>query len=258
MKYVAIVTLHFKQHLVYRSDIAISVIGQIIRITIYAHLWNTLGVVEGINPVQLTTYSLLAFILARSLDSSISFYLGEAIKDGSIAIHLLRPINLQVWMLVRSLSESLFALLINGVPLLVTCALVFPLVAPASLAAAGLFLVSIALAALIGGTFSYLIGIVSFWTYNAWGVSILKQLLIITFSGSLVPLMLLPAWLEEFVRWLPFAAMVNQPIQIYLGITSVRGAISGLLFQAGWAIALFTIGRVISHRALSALIVQGG
>lgn len=258
MKYLINIPLSFARSVVYRSDIVMSLVGLMLRISIYYALWNAIGVVKDTDPIQLTTYSLLAVILARSTDSSISLYLGETVKDGSISMYLLRPVDLQLTMLFRSFGENLNNLVLIGVPLFLLSSLFFPILLPASLMSVVCFGLSIAMACLVGGTLNYVVGVATFWTYNSWGISIFKQLTINAFSGALIPILLFPPWLTIISGWLPFQYMVNQPILVYLARVTIHEFILGIAIQLAWAVGLFIVGRFISVVALSKLVIQGG
>jgi len=78
------------------------------------------------------------------------------------------------------------------------------------------------------------------------------------FAGMLLPLTLFPQWLETVARALPFASMVQLPIDIYLGTASGSEIVWTLAQQAGWCVALLGLGRVMMASATRKVVVQGG
>jgi hypothetical protein len=78
------------------------------------------------------------------------------------------------------------------------------------------------------------------------------------FSGMTLPLAFFPSWLESFARVLPFASIIQVPIDVYLGKHTGANLAAVLAVQAAWAVALLTIGRIALARGTRKLVVQGG
>ena len=57
---------------------------------------------------------------------------------------------------------------------------------------------------------------------------------------------------------LPWASLVQVPVDIFLGKRTGATLASGLALQCFWALALLVIGRVILQRATLRVVVQGG
>jgi ABC-2 type transport system permease protein len=64
----------------------------------------------------------------------------------------------------------------------------------------------------------------------------------------------MPDGLEGVLRWLPFAAVLQLPLEVFLG----RGVVGPLARQAAWAVVLLALGRSVLRRAERKLVVQGG
>jgi ABC-2 type transport system permease protein len=79
------------------------------------------------------------------------------------------------------------------------------------------------------------------------------------FSGFIIPVSFFPSWLADIARLLPFVAIVQLPLEIFLGLQNGAGAIAGVLaVQVLWAVVLLGIGRVVLARATRKVVVQGG
>lgn len=78
------------------------------------------------------------------------------------------------------------------------------------------------------------------------------------FSGMIVPLQFFPHWLSVVARTLPFASIVQTPIDVYLGVHH-GAALAGLLAeQVAWALVLLGAGRLALGAGTRKLVVQGG
>jgi ABC-2 type transport system permease protein len=62
-----------------------------------------------------------------------------------------------------------------------------------------------------------LIGLVSFWTMQIWGIIAIYDYTSQFFTGALVPLWFFPAWLRQVADLLPFQAQAFIPLAIYTG-----------------------------------------
>jgi ABC-2 type transport system permease protein len=78
------------------------------------------------------------------------------------------------------------------------------------------------------------------------------------FSGLLVPLNYWPERAEMIARMLPFAGLVQIPVDIILGKATGLELAGALLFQLGWAVALMLAGRLVLSMAVRKVVVQGG
>jgi len=82
--------------------------------------------------------------------------------------------------------------------------------------------------------------------------------LVFIFSGIMVPLPFLPAWLQRVSNLLPFRGLIDTPFRIYLGQLQGSDAMAALALQWGWLVALIIIGRSVMSRGLRSLVAQGG
>jgi ABC-2 type transport system permease protein len=120
------------------------------------------------------------------------------------------------------------------------------------------FVVSVVLASIVGFAIRFCSAVVTFWLLDSRGVDQMVTLLISFFAGLLLPVNLFPDWLETLARALPFAAMVQSPAEIYLGLHDGPGMLAILAQQALWACGLGLLGRLLLASASRRLVAQGG
>jgi ABC-2 type transport system permease protein len=78
------------------------------------------------------------------------------------------------------------------------------------------------------------------------------------FSGQVVPIAFFPDWLVVIAWALPFAAMVQAPIEVWLGHAEGLELVGLLALQAFWAGVLLLLGRTVFAAGLRKLVIQGG
>ena len=73
-----------------------------------------------------------------------------------------------------------------------------------------------------------------------------------------IPLRFMPHLLREVCYALPFASVIQTPVDIWLGKREGDALLGVLALQLFWALALLGIGQVVLRRATRKVVVQGG
>jgi ABC-2 type transport system permease protein len=104
----------------------------------------------------------------------------------------------------------------------------------------------------------YLVTLTAFWLLDAAGPAAIAMLAGTFLSGLLIPLVLLPGWLGTVARSTPWAATIQSPSDIWLGVYDGAGVLAILGLQVFWAVLLLLTGRRLTERARRRVVVQGG
>jgi ABC-2 type transport system permease protein len=216
---------------------------------------DTVGTYDARDAV---TYAWLAQGLLMTVYIWGWYELAVRIQSGDIASDLQRPLDLQAYWLAQDLGRASYHALFRGVPPFLIGALAFDIRLPGDPVLWVAFVASLALAVVASFAFRFLFNLAAFWLLDYRGVGMLAMVVSTFFSGQLVPLAFFPDRLQTVVWALPFASMVQAPIEVFLG--HARGLeLAGLLgLQAFWAAALLALGRVVLATAMRKLVVQGG
>ena len=95
-------------------------------------------------------------------------------------------------------------------------------------------------------------------TLDHRGLSSMLSLLLMTFSGNVVPLTLFPEGIQQLIRYQPFAQVLDAPIRMYLEGQPMDEWLLNLVIQLLWIAALMLLGRWMWARQLRNVTVQGG
>ena len=186
------------------------------------------------------------------------YELARRVQTGDVATDLQRPLDVQRALLDQDLGRAGYQVLWRAVPQFLVGALLFEITIPDDAARWLLFLLSVVLAVLVGFGIRFLVNLTSFWLLDYRGPVLLMIAVNLVLSGSVIPLSFFPEPLDSIVRALPFASMLQAPIDIYVG-APLGGSIAGVLaLQASWALALLTAGRLALTAGTRKLVVQGG
>jgi ABC-2 type transport system permease protein len=180
------------------------------------------------------------------------------VRSGDVATDLQRPVDFQGYWLAQDLGRAAYHTVFRGVPPFVVGALVFDVLIPGDPVVWIAFVVSLVLAVVASFAFRFLFNLAAFWLLDYRGAGILAMVVSTFFSGQIVPLAFFPDWLERVAWALPFAAMVQAPIEVWLGHAQGLELLGLLALQAFWALALLAVGRGVLAAGMRKLVIQGG
>jgi ABC-2 type transport system permease protein len=180
------------------------------------------------------------------------------VRSGDVATDLQRPLDLQAYWLAQDLGRATYHALFRGVPPFLLGALFFEVVVPDEPVLWLAFVASLVLAVVTSFAWRFLFNLAAFWLLDYRGAGTLAMVVSTFFSGQLVPLAFFPDELRTLAWALPFAAMVQAPIEVFLGHARGLELVGLLALQAFWACALLALGRAVLALGMRRLVVQGG
>ncbi len=260
-KYRAVFQMEVQYSLRYRANTLFYLSSVILPVVLQYFLWTTVFRDQRqVGPYDLSamlTYYTVAVFLSH-LRLFAWWDIGYAIKDGRMALHLVRPWNPFLLYLVRALAwtSSAFLLLLLAYLPLVFGLLHTHLRAPASPQALLWMLLFWFLGGLFTYTVGYLVNLLAFWTEGVTGILWLLAFLEEFLSGALVPLNLLPGsswWIHQ-----PFAFLGYLPARIYLGQASGAELAEALGILLGVLAGLIPLAQAVFQRGLRGYQPAGG
>ncbi len=215
--------------------------------------------IGGFDQPKVVAYYLATLIVRQVASSWVMWEIMHDIREGTLAMHLLRPVHP---LLARS-AESL-----AGVPLRGLVALPVALLAararvgrdhvhPTSLII-GCFFLSLAGAWLLNFAVSAMCGILALYvdsSQSIWEVWLGGFMLL---SGYLLPLSLFPHWAEHIARMLPFPYLQAVPVEMITGARSRVESLRGLGFQFLYAAVALVAMQLFWRRAIRRFAAYGG
>lgn len=211
---------------------------------------------------QLSTYiwlqqGLLALFMFWGFEADIL----DAVRSGSIAYELARPVDLYSRWFAQTTATRLSRTVLRCLPVFLVAFLLptpFGLRLPPNLLQFLLFVVSTALSLGVLVAFSMLIYISGFYTLSSQGLRTMAMVLVEILSGAVIPLPFFPDALQRALAWLPFASMQNLPLRLWSGQIPAAQAGLPMLLQLFWLAVLIAAGRRWMAAALRRVVVQGG
>ena len=192
--------------------------------------------------------------------------LARMVRSGDVAYERLRPVETYSYWYARAVARRTATPLLRAIPMVLMAGVLLPLLklaqwglsVPAGFRAATLFALSLVFVVALASAFSTMLDLLVVASLSERGVNIIVAPLSIVFSGSLIPLPLLPDWLQPLMRNQPFAGLLDTPLRIYSGHLAGAAALFAIARQAAWALILIALGRAIERRVMRRLQTQGG
>jgi ABC-2 type transport system permease protein len=180
------------------------------------------------------------------------------IRSGDIATDLARPLDPLRYWLAFDLGRALYHLLFRGIAPFAIGMLAFDVRLPESPVTWLWLPLTIALAVTVSFAYRFLYNLASFWLLDHRGVTLVAVTTALLFSGFILPLPFFPDWLEAVARVLPFAAMVQIPVDVFLEKATGAEVVALLLLQALWAAILLGVAKLVLGTAIRRVVIQGG
>ena len=235
----------------YRAATYMYMVALVVEPVIYLVVWTTIarsqgGSVQGIGVGQFAAYYVV-WTLVRGWNVVFTPFGWEwRIREGELSASLLRPIHPIHYELAWWAGQKLVWFVMYA-PVFVILILVFhPALDPRPIEIV-VFVVAIWGAYVIRKLNNFILGMITIWTTRASAIFQLWFLSELLLSGRLLPLQLMPHWVQSLTSWLPFKWTFYFPIESLVGGMSTAELLRGVGFQALWT-AICGLGMFASWR----------
>jgi ABC-2 type transport system permease protein len=213
-------------------------LGMVAEPVIYLVVWSTIaeqhgGAVNGITPGEFAAYYIV-WTLVRNMNIVFGAPFWEwRIREGRLAGDLLRPLNILHYDLAYFAGWK-FVVVALWIPIALGLSAVFhPDLHPSALQI-GVFIIAIWGAYFVRTMFQATLGMLNFWTTRGAAIFDLYMAIEMLLSGRLVPLTLMPGWVQTLADFLPFKWTFGFPIESLVSDMSTRSLFLGLGAQVMW------------------------
>jgi ABC-2 type transport system permease protein len=185
----------------------------------------------------------------------------DLITSGNIAYELCRPCELYGFWYAKLLAQRLSSALLRCFPILIVAFFLpkpYDLTIPPSFTAFILFISSLVLGLLLLVAVSMFMYISVFLTMSPTGSLLLFSVFGEFFAGLIIPVPLMPDWLQKIAYVLPFRWTADFPFRVYSGHIPQQEAIIGIAIQLVYILCLVWLGRLALNNVLKKVVVQGG
>jgi ABC-2 type transport system permease protein len=263
-KYIIIMKNSFMSNLSFRSNFLFKIGSSSFMILVLYFFWKAIysnadsGAINGMSFKEVFLYVALANTISNFFKTWTDWTLSRSIISGEIIMDFLKPVNIQYVRLFDCLGSVISNFLSVSIPTVLVVFLVFQMKLVVGLNLL-YFIISLSFAFLINFHFDYFIGIVAFYTESTWGISTAKEIVILFFSGAVVPLPFFPTSFRNVLEFLPFQAIYHTPLTLFtIPELSAIQIIKLFSVQFAWVVVMFYGNKLFLRRAMKVLTVNGG
>lgn len=251
----------------YRVDWIFYTLGNVLACFVSYFIWKAVflssgsDTMNGFTMPQMVVYIFLMFLTSLLISSGGTYDIGEEIRDGSIAMRMIKPISYNSTFLFQELGNKIMTVCILVLPIVIgveICRTVFTGSIQFNIIGFILYILSCIFAYLINFFFNICFGFIAFIIKYLWGANMMKNCLIGFLSGSIIPFSFLPDVLEKIFLFLPFASLNYTPVMIYMGMYTGLELLFYMGLQLFWMLAFWGLSKILWHVATKHLCVQGG
>jgi len=237
-------------------------IGMIAEPVIYLVVWSTIaeqqgGMVGGYTAGSFAAYYII-WTLVRNMNIVFTPYGWEwRIREGNLSMELMRPIH-PIHNDIAYFSGWKFVVIVLWLPLASFLSWVFKPVFDVTWMEVIVFFIAIWGAYLIRTMVLTLLGMITFWTTRVSAIFEMYFGLELILSGRLVPLTLMPAWVQTLSDYLPFKWTFFFPIHALTGSMSTQELWTGVGMQVLWVTVSALFFNLIWRAAIKQFSAVGG
>ena len=246
----------------YRLRYYTGIVTYFIYVSVYYFIWKAVlehgESVEGFDFSQMLTYVAVGWIIRSFYYNNIDQDMSSQVIEGTLAMDMIKPANIQWMYVAEAFGESCFRLLLLTIPTALLLAWVFPLRPPASLLHLAAFLLSVLFSFFLVAGVNFCVGTFALRLKSILGLLRAKYFLLELFSGLLLPITFFPEWAQAFLELLPFPYISFAPVLLYLGKTNGWKILQTLAVQVFWIFALLGLGHLLWKWSSQKITIQGG
>jgi ABC-2 type transport system permease protein len=257
---VAFATITFKRKIAYKTTWLFSIVFGGVSLLVGLAVWSHLigdGEMGGYDWPAMKAYLIIGFVTSTLAWAGSDWEMAGRILDGHVAIDLTKPIDFQ-----RARAAEYIGGMVASVPAVILGTLIaflaFRPAPPVSALAVALTVCSLLLIFPLAFGVGFLCVLFCFVTQRFLGIQWARDSLLAFFSGMMIPIALMPGWLETLAWSLPFVHFTTTPASIYLGRVDTPGALGLLAAQAAWAVGIWILARLVWGRLVKKVTIHGG
>lgn len=212
--------------------------------------------IGGFTFEEMMVYLLIGLLLSTARSSEISDNISQTIKSGDVAIFLCRPVNFVKSLLFQGIGAKVVNLFVFTI-LLIVMTILFDLPVPTG-SILMIFLVYAVLMLLFDIIVYVMIGGLSFWFVEIWGIKASIEQILWILSGRVLPLSLFPVWMQAFLAWTPFLYLEFTFASLYLGKLTVVEALQAMGIFCIWIVLLSMLMAYLYRKGFEKVSAFGG
>lgn len=251
----------FKSQFVYRLATFFKLVSSMLSLLVQISLWSSLinsGVKDEISMSEMLVYVIVNAIVLSLTSINIANDLEPEIRDGTIAIYLVRPLSLHLYLLSVNFGKTAFNTLATVLPAVIISGLFIGISLPIQKIYLLFFFLSVGLGVFIMFELTYIVGLLAFWVQRTWYLKWYLNAGVVFLGGTVVPIWFYPEAMKNISYILPFRYISFEAVNLYLEKTSIQHGILVIFIALFWVMVLYFCGRFMWYKIQRRIMINGG
>jgi len=261
-KYFPFIKLSIIRSSTYKHEVWWGSIISFVIVIFYFYLWKSIfgnsSAINGYTFEEIMNYYIFSRIILMFIRNDFDRTLEYEIKNGTISIRLIRPSNIFLEGWSSSAGLSIWRLILNILPIIITGMIFFNIQIRITLVSTIYLILILFCAFFINYMISFIVGILTFWSRGTTGVRHLKSLFISVIGGSLIPLDFYPAKIYNLFMFFPFKYLIYYPVLLLQGKLNESDILTSFPVLVLWIIIFLGICITLNYMAKRKIIIFGG
>lgn len=263
--YMPFATNSFQAKLAYKGDTIMFILGQSVLIVVTAFLWRAIysssedSILNGFNLTEMIVYMLVAFLTNLVISNRCINTIYTEIKDGSVAMSLIKPISYTVRLFFETIGQVVFNFFIVFLPVFIVVTAVLAINRGyVNVLQIVIYFISTVLSLILNFCYYYCFGLLAFKITNMWGLNQIMGAITRLLSGTLIPIIFFPKLVAKVFNILPFSSITSTPTLIYLGKLTGMDMIKALSLQVIWIVLFYLLSKWMWKKLIKQITILGG
>jgi ABC-2 type transport system permease protein len=233
------------------------ILSSLVDLSVTLILWQAFfastekSTINGYGLLEMTIYMTVATFFNLAIRGTGIGTFQSEVYQGTLTKFLIYPLSVFSYKLGTFLPRTFFAVLqmfvaLSAVSLIYGWSDQFQM----SITGICLGLLTLLLASIMYFFLLVSIEAVAFWADNVWALSYVLQIIIVFFSGRVLPLEFFPDWFRTILSFSPFPFFAYLPTQIFLGQIDGMQAVSYIVIELFWLLFFYALCHSVVKRGL--------
>ncbi len=253
--FLAYLNIRLKAILLYKHSIYISILTSAVLFIMQRSFWTYVGENSALN-FNFTYYFVSLLIISPFISSEIDRDIQGKYMNGTLSINLLKPVSIFTQYLNGEIAGIFLSFIFRIIPLIIV---IMCFIDIGFLLSVNIFhlLISLVMSFFMTWSLSFITGMSVVYFNKNEGFIQLKKILFSLFSGSMIPLDVLPDSIRPAFMLNPFRCIVDIPVRIMMN--NPDKSISDLLtFQFIWTAVFAGLFIVVYKSTIRKINISGG
>lgn len=238
-KYISIFYLGIKNNLIFRSNVTIHWMLQLVNLFVSLWMWNLL--LDNSRYLNMTKYLIITNLAALIFTTSPVFLLSNLIQTGKLTSYLVRPISAYRYIFMYSLgSQFPLILFYIGVFIVLTHEFIVVFV----------LIVYLFLAQLMFFNLMWILGCLGFWLMNMWPLRNGLNAIYLLLGGMYFPLSMFGENVYSWLKYNPFSLVTDIPAR-FVTLNNLSEIIPASFTVVLWGILFWLLGKYLFKKGLN-------